>query len=128
MGIKNIIGNLTVDGNLAVNNELTVNGSQVVTSAAANMQVATSPSEFNSLLSSENIGKAVSYDNNLYIIGTGAGAKEIEVGDTLSTIYFDTSTEPDLAALSYNVDGAVDILYGIDSGASQRRFVVGAIR
>lgn len=31
MGIKNIIGNLTVDGNLVVNDELTVNGSKVLT-------------------------------------------------------------------------------------------------
>lgn len=34
MGIKNIIGNLTVDGNLVVNDELTVNGKAIPTSTS----------------------------------------------------------------------------------------------
>lgn len=68
-----------------------------------NMLVARSSSKFDSLISSENVGKAISYNKDLYIIDKGA--KEIEVGDSLTTLYFDTSTEPNLAALSYDEDG-----------------------
>lgn len=94
--------------------------------ANANMQVASSSSEFNSLVSSANIGKVVSYNKDLYIIDVGA--KEIEVGDNLTTIYFDTSVEPNLAALSYEDESGSPAIFGIDSSANREYPIIGAMR
>lgn len=98
----------------------------IAAGATANMQVANSSSEFNNIVSAANVGKVVSYNKDLYIIG--AGAKEIEVGDNLTTIYFDTSTEPNLAALSYEDESGSPAIFGIDGSTNKEYPIIGAMR
>ena len=62
------------------------------------MLEATSEDEMNALLVSENEGKFISYGKNLYSVES-AGNAPIEVGDTPTTLYFNTSVTPDFEAI-----------------------------
>lgn len=57
--------------------------------------------ELNALLTEENLGKTVSFNGELYIIAEGGGNAPIEVGETIDTLYFNTSVTPDLSALTF---------------------------
>lgn len=69
--------------------------------------IATSEESFNQYLQSYNVNKIVSYNGDLYTVVETKNAP-IEVGDKLSSIYFDTSKTPDFDALSYEIDGTSD--------------------
>lgn len=62
------------------------------------MLEAASEDEMNALLVSENEGKFISYGKNLYSVES-AGNAPIEVGDTPTTLYFNTSVTPDFEAI-----------------------------
>lgn len=67
--------------------------------------------ELNALLTEENLGKTVSYNGALYVITEGGSSNApIAVGDTIDTLYFNTSLSDEemlanLTSLTSYVDG-----------------------
>lgn len=81
-------------------------GVDFVGNVSGSSPIAKTEDEMNALLVEENVGKLVSY------IGEGGGAAvgtPFAVGDTIDTLYFNTSVEPDLSALTYDDEGLANL-------------------
>lgn len=81
----------------------------------SNLIVAKSETEFNNALVVDNIGKVISYNDELFVIADNKKPEEdnnVTVGDTIDTLYFNTSVEPDLSAFDYGESGLIALVAG----------------
>lgn len=77
------------------------NDSDFATKSDINALIAKTEQEFNSLITIENEGKAISYNKKMYLIVVNStGSNPPKVGDVITELYFNTNISPDLSSVA----------------------------